>query len=235
MARAASASIVDWVYGELKARAVSYALKPGWRLNEGEIARSLGVSRTPLREAMNRLASDGFLTFAPNRGFFRRPLDAREIFELYEMRQTIEVASARLAARRAQAGELDELEAFLAESAGAGEDRPVAELVAFDEGFHERLVRLTGNREMLAALRNINERIRFVRWIDMESEKRRTTQNEHARILGALRSGDADQAAALLDEHIDRRMDQIIAQVKEGYARIYVGERDGEEAWSEMQ
>ena len=223
MQRNVSTSVVDRVYDALKAQAVAYALKPGSRLNEGELARSLGVSRTPLREAMNRLTADGFLSFSPNQGFFRKPLDAREIFELYELRQVIEVAAARIGARRADAAQLDELEAFLAVSVQAADNGSIDELVSFDEGFHERLVKLTGNSEMLGALRNINERIRFVRWIDMENGHRRSTQEEHLRILAALRAGDGNGAAALLDGHIDRRMDQIIAQVREGYARIYVG------------
>lgn len=228
LGRNSSASIVDRVYKELKSRAVNYALKPGSRLNEGEIARSLGVSRTPLREAMNRLTSDGFLEFSPHQGFFRKRLDAREIFELYELRRTIEVAAARLASCRARGEQFDELEAFLSLSAQAAETEPIDKLVSFDEGFHDRIVQMTGNAAMLAALQNINERIRFVRWIDMENN-RRSTQKEHVAILEALRAGNGDTAAALLDHHIDRRMDQIIAQVREGYARIYVEDSQSQE------
>ena len=68
----ASDSIVDRVYEQLKAMAVSYEFKPGERLNEGELAKRLGVSRTPLREALNRLNTEGFLRFTPGKGFFCR-------------------------------------------------------------------------------------------------------------------------------------------------------------------
>jgi DNA-binding GntR family transcriptional regulator len=88
-----SDSIVDRVYEQLKAMAVSYQFKPGERLNEGELAKRLGVSRTPLREALNRLNTEGFLRFTPGRGFFCRELDAHEIFDLYELRKSIEIAS----------------------------------------------------------------------------------------------------------------------------------------------
>ena len=86
----ASDSIVDRVYEQLKAMAVSYEFKPGERLNEGELAKRLGVSRTPLREALNRLNTEGFLRFTPGKGFFCRELDAHEIFDLYELRKSIE-------------------------------------------------------------------------------------------------------------------------------------------------
>src|SRR5436190_19317828 len=95
-----SGSIVDRIYNELKTLAISYEIKPGSRLNEGEIARKFGVSRTPVREALNRLTAVGFLSFTPSQGFFRKPLEAAEIFDLYEMRQVIEIASVRLAATR---------------------------------------------------------------------------------------------------------------------------------------
>src|SRR6201987_1623649 len=69
-----SDSVVDRVYEQLKAMSVSFELKPGERLNEGEPAKRLGVSRTPLREALNRLNSEGFLRFPPGKGFFCREL-----------------------------------------------------------------------------------------------------------------------------------------------------------------
>ena len=109
----AAVSVVDRVYEELKHRAITYA-KPGSRSNEGEMARSLGVSRTPLREALNRLTVAGFLSVSPSQGFFRKRLDPAEIFDLCEMCQAVEVASVRLAALRATSEQLDALEALLA-------------------------------------------------------------------------------------------------------------------------
>ena len=169
-------STVDRVYEELKHLAITYAIKPGSRVNEGAVARRLGVSRTPLREALNRLKAAGFLDFSPNQGFFGKALDPGDILELYEMRQAIEVASARLAAKRASVEALDEMDQYLAHSMRRTPGQSVDQMVALDEGFHERIVKLTGNRQMLDCLRNINDRIRFFRWIDMESERRRGTQ-----------------------------------------------------------
>ena len=108
-----SDSVVDRVYEQLKAMSIGFEFKPGERLNEGELAKRLGVSRTPLREALNRLNTEGFLRFAPGRGFFCRELDAHEIFDLYELRKSIEVASVRLAIKRAKDEDIDALLKFL--------------------------------------------------------------------------------------------------------------------------
>jgi DNA-binding GntR family transcriptional regulator len=218
-------SVVERVYGQLKALSISFELLPGDRVNEIEIAERLGVSRTPLREALNRLTSDGFLTLTPGKGFYRRPLDPKEIFDLYEFRQRIETAAAPLAIARASDEAIANICSFLAVSRAEVPNRTITELVELDESFHEKLMGLSGNAEMLRVLRNLNARIRFVRWIDMENGRRSTTQSEHMRILDAIAARDADRAVGLLNEHIERRLDQIVSVIREGYARIYMDRR----------
>lgn len=217
-----SESVVDRVYEELKNMAVSYAFRPGERLNEGDIARRLGVSRTPLREALNRLNTEGFLSFMPGRGFFCRQLDAQEIFDLYEFRKGLEIASARLAIARAQPEQIDALLAFLDETGPDPGERTAVELVDLDERFHEGLVEMSRNAEMLRVLRNVNARIRFVRWIDMDRLNRSKTQREHRDILLAMKARDEEACVSLLERHIDRRLDEITSAIKEGYAQIYM-------------
>jgi DNA-binding GntR family transcriptional regulator len=215
-------STVDRTYGLLKAMAIGFEFKPGERLNEVIIARQLGVSRTPLREALNRLTTEGFLRFAPGRGFFCRELDAREIFELYELRKAIEVASVKLAIQRASKDSIAALLTFLDETGPDPGNRSVIELVEFDEIFHERLMAMSDNIEMLRVLKNVNARIRFVRWIDMERGDRRQTQAEHRKILIALRTRNERTCVGTLEKHIARRLDQITSAIKEGYAQIYM-------------
>src|SRR3569832_1220939 len=128
-----SDSIVDRVYEQLKAMAVSYEFKPGERLNEGDLAKRLGVSRTPLREALNRLNTEGNQRNTPDKGFFCRELDAHEIFDLYELRKSIEVASVRLAIKRAKDEDIAALLAFLDAAGPDPGERSSVELVALDE------------------------------------------------------------------------------------------------------
>ena len=217
-----SDSVVDRVYEQLKAMSVSFELKPGERLNEGELAKRLGVSRTPLREALNRLNTEGFLRFAPGKGFFCRELDAHEIFDLYELRKSIEVASVRLAVKRAKDEDIDALLAFLDATGPDPGERSSIELVELDETFHERLMAMSDNAEMLRVLRNVNARIRFVRWIDMDRINRANTQAEHRAVLHALKARDEGTCVYVLERHIDRRLDTITSAIKEGYAQIYM-------------
>lgn len=215
-------SAVERVFQRLKLMAVSFEFRPGDRINEVALARELGVSRTPLREALNRLVADGFVNFSPNRGFTGRTLEVKEIFDLYEVRQQIETSAVPFITLRASAAGIESLSKYLDESAANVPGRTIDDLVALDEGFHERLIEFTGNPEMLRILRNVNARIRFVRWIDME-RRREFTQAEHRKILNAVAARDVEKATSLLNGHINHRLDQVVRAVKEGYARIYVG------------
>jgi len=217
-----ASSHVVRLYDHIKDKAISFAFKPGERINEVDLAKKLGASRTPLREALNRLTAEGLLTFERGRGFFCRELKPREIFELYQLRATLETASVRLACELATDDELEDVKKFLVET---GTDRGTMsseQLVEFDEIFHERIVSFTRNSEMARVLNNVNERIKFFRWVDMDN-RRNDTQHEHRNILRAICARDADKAAELMQQHITRRLDQITAAVKEGYARIYMG------------
>lgn len=217
-----SESVVDRVYGELRSMAIRFEFKPGERLHEGDLAKRLGVSRTPLREALHRLNIEGFLRISPGRGFFCRELDAQEIFDLYELRKSLEVAAVRLSAERASDADIDTLYNALDDAGLIATDSAETERVELDEKFHERLMMLSGNAEMLHVLRNVNARIRFVRRTDMTIANRMSTQQEHRLVLDRLRERDADGAAAILTQHIDRRIDRINAAIKEGFAQIYM-------------
>lgn len=223
------ANLSERAYEQLRTMAITYQFRPLERLAEADLCRRLKVSRTPIREALNRLVTEGFLVFTPNRGFQCRPLDAKEIFDLYEVRRSLEVAAVRLAAERATDAELAELGTFLKGSRAAPADASVVELVGFDEAFHERIAGFSRNAELLHILRNINARIRFCRWIDMENGRRAATQTEHAEVLAALVARDGDRCAEIMTGHITRRLDQIVDVIREGYARIYMGAYAGAE------
>jgi len=218
-------SSVNRAYAVIKEMAIAYHFKPGERINEVALAGKLGASRTPLREALNRLVSESFLTFEKGRGFFCREFKPREIFELYQLRSTLESAAARVACELASDDELAEITRFLDETGADNPSRSVEDLVALDEHFHEQVMALARNAEMLNVLRNVNARIKFFRWIDMES-RRRGTQSEHRAILDAIAARDPVLADERMKAHIALRLDQITAAIKEGYSRIYLGSPD---------
>jgi DNA-binding GntR family transcriptional regulator len=210
------------VFQTVRDMAISYQLKPGEKVSEIELAQRLGVSRTPVREALTRLVNDGFLLPA-SRGFVRRPLDVQETLQLYEARVAIECACLTLAIARATDAQIAEATAYLARSQEVPPDTPVEKLVELDEGFHLRIADMAGNTELRRVLVNLNERIRFIRWIDMEKVGRDSTQKEHRAILRALKARDAGVSERLLREHIGRRQDQIVEAITRGLAKIYLG------------
>lgn len=207
------------VFNTLREMAISCQLKPGERLSEIELAARLGVSRTPVREALNRLVTEGFLQPC-SRGFMRRPLDVQETLDLYEARVAVERECLRLALLRGTPDQLDEAQTFLNRSRAVSVDTPMAELVALDEAFHRRLAAMSGNAELQRMLASLNDRIRFLRWIDMEHVGRDSTQQEHQAILEALRRRDASAAERHLSDHIVLRRDQIAEAIRLTLARL---------------
>ena len=223
-----AADSAQQIYERVKTMAMTFEIRPGERLNEVEIAKSLNVSRTPLREALNRLMVEGFLTRAPNRGFTGRPLDAKQVFDLYELRRALEASIAGIACERATDEELLELERFVKASKDRPEDTNASSLLALDEQFHERVAQLTRNQEMVLAVKSINARIHYFRWIDMRNGRRRHTQQEHLRIVKALKERDAAVVMHLMTGHISQRLDRIVEVIRMGFAEIYMRDQHAE-------
>ena len=209
------------VLNRLRDMAIFYEFKPGERLSESELALRLGVSRTPVREALTVLAHEGFLE-ASSRGYTRRRLDVKEMKDLYELRLGVERDCCRYAVQRAQPEQIAELEAFLEHSRGVAIDTSASALVELDEGFHARLAGMSGNDELLRLMHRINQRIRFMRWISMNPEAREATQAQHQALLDALKARDAERMDALITDHISLRQDQIVSAVTKGLAHIFL-------------
>lgn len=211
------------VYDRIKAMATTFRLRPGEKVNELELSRQLGVSRTPVREALNRIAAEGFLIATPNRGYSVRPLDAKQLMALYEYRATVELGVVRLVCERATDEELADLARMVEGSRDEVEnDAQALRLLSQDEAFHERLAALARNPEFLRSVRSINERLRFPRWIDLKV-RRSQTRNDHPDIVRALQARDHATVQALMSQHIEKHLDQVIELTRAGYAEIYTG------------
>ena len=212
---------VNDLYARLKDMTVTFRVRPGERINEVALSREFEVSRTPLREALNRLVTENLIEFRPGEGFFCRALDAKTIFDLYELRSILEAAAVRIACERGTQEGFAELRDKLHSSGLKTEDQTIAQVTDGDEAFHIGIAQIAGNDELVRQLGQINDRIRFIRWIDMTSRVR-TTKGEHLLIMEALQARDADTAVTVMQNHIDKRMDQVVDAVKEGYSNIYM-------------
>ncbi|EGH71531.1 GntR family transcriptional regulator [Pseudomonas syringae] len=224
---ASSATYVGHAYDQIRRMTVTFQLRPSERLNESALCIQIGVSRTPLREALNRLASEGFLRSVAGKGFYCRDLNPDEIYQLYQLRKVIEIGGVKLAVERATEEEIEELASFISQTGPEAGDRTTDQLVELDEIFHERLLGLSGNAEMLQVLRNVNAKIQFVRWYDMDRAQRPHTQGDHRQVLVSLRSRDTSSCVDILERHIDRRREQIVTVIRDRLAQIYMPTNEG--------
>lgn len=211
---------VNDLYEQLKEMAVLYTIRPGERVNELELAEKFEVSRTPLREALNRLVAENLLHFVPNRGFFVRELHRQDIFDLFELRRSIEASAVQLAIVRAELKDVRALRKFWKDVLKNKTHASAADLTVKDEEFHVRLVALSGNNEMVRALHSINARIHFVRWIDLE-QRGHDAFAEHLDILDAIEARDAERCRELTEAHITWRMEEITTVVDAGVIRLF--------------
>lgn len=200
----------EQVYATLKAEIHDFLLVPGDRFSEAELGARLGVSRTPVREALFRLRNEGFLHVEAKLGWFVRPIDFAKLEELYDLRVVLELASVqRLCSRGASPQALEALkEVWLVPSAERLSD--ARQVGANDESFHASLVQAAGNGEIARVHWDLTERIRIIRRLDFTRPDRiEATYNEHAKILRAIIQRKSDQAQLLLKAHIEQSKAEV--------------------------
>ncbi len=177
------------------------ALLPGTRLRETELAERLGVSRTPVREAIRQLEADGLVAHVPRHGATLRRLDYAEVMELYEMRAVLEGTAARLAARAASDVEIDEMAALNDRMVEAG---TTPEATRLNRVFHATLLDAAKNRFLAKSMMSLQKAL-MILGPTMLSDAARAEEalGEHRRILAALTSRDGAEAEAAMRAHIE--------------------------------
>jgi DNA-binding GntR family transcriptional regulator len=191
------------VYLAVRNDLYDFRLAPGQRFSESEVAAQLGVSRTPVREALYRLRDEGYIDVASKSGWTVRPFEFETFERLYEVRVVLELAAVRKLCEMVPAPSLDELkDVWLVPPAERLADgREVGRL---DELFHQTLVIATANPELARIHREIADRIRIVRRLEFTMPDRiAKTYAEHAQILRAIVRRKLDQALMLLRTHIE--------------------------------
>lgn len=203
------------------------ALLPGERLNEVELARALGISRGPLREAIQRLTSDGLVVAVSHRGAYVRSFDAAELAELYEVRIALETHAVRLAARRADAGDLADLQEMLRLTEEVLEPGG-ASAYPSELDFHQRVVALAGNPMLLAATVDVHQKIQLARARSgRQPERAMRAFEEHRDVLGALLEGDGEAAAALITAHLEHSLQSGLALLRSDSSGAAAGDTTG--------
>lgn len=188
----------------LREAIVNGVLKPGERLMEIQLAEELGVSRTPVREAIRKLELEGFVIMIPRRGTYVADLSIKDINEVFEVRTALEVLAAGLAAERITEEELEQMERLLVSIGEYIEKGDLEKIVEVDSTFHDILYQATRNDRLVQIINNLREQLTRFRSISMAYPGRlKNTLEEHSRLVEALAARDHELAERLATEHME--------------------------------
>jgi DNA-binding GntR family transcriptional regulator len=187
----------------IRAGIISGELEPGEIYSATVLADRLGVSPTPVREAMLDLANAGLVEAVRNRGFRVLTPDERDLDEIGELRLMVEVPATRLVVERASEEELSALERVVADLESTAEEADLAGFLLADREFHIGLLEMTGNRRLVRLVDQLRDQTRLI-GLKALAESRRLTESarEHREILEALQARDADRVEELMRVHI---------------------------------
>jgi DNA-binding GntR family transcriptional regulator len=201
-ARAGSA---QEIYSQLKALIMSFELYPGSRVTETELADRFKVSRTPVREALQRLQLEGYLTVRPKQGCFIREIDIEEIDQHYQVRIALEMCAVELACTHMPDRALKELARQWDPAYQPTDEQDVQAMAERDEGFHIALAEGSGNFVLADYLQRVNHSIHIIRRLDFTKDMRvDLTYIEHHAVCQHLLKRDAIAAQQALTQHIRR-------------------------------
>ncbi|MGW8377698.1 GntR family transcriptional regulator [Streptomyces sp. ODS28] len=193
------------VYAHVKEGVLERRYEGGSLLTEGELAEAVGVSRTPVREALLRLEAEGLLRLYPKKGALVLPVSAQEITDVVETRLLVEEHAVRKCTPPSNAL-ITRLEELLDEQRAHAEAGDLAALAGADRCFHAEIVKATGNEILTRLYDQLRDRQLRMGVAVMHALPDRVTKNitEHAEILAALRAGDAEAAADAVRGHVGR-------------------------------
>jgi DNA-binding GntR family transcriptional regulator len=193
----------DLAFDSLKEAILSGDLKPGVLYSEPEIAKQLGISRTPVREALLDLSSRGFVAFIPRRGFQIKEITEKSISELYVFRMVLETGIIRIAAPRIDEAAIMRLEALHKEDKRAAAQQDMHGFIHVNREFHGYLAALTENSFLISAFENVRELIELASLnIRGRTHRMPDAVKEHKAIIDRLKERDTEGAVAMMQRHI---------------------------------
>lgn len=204
------------VFETLREAIISGRLKPGERLMEVQLAEEMGVSRTPVREAIRKLELEGFVVMVPRKGAYVADISLKDIADVFEVRAALEGLAAALAAERITEEELEQLERLLVQLAEKIEKNDLTGLIEIDTQFHEVLYRACRNAKLVQILGNLREQIQRFRATSLASPGRmKFALDEHKKIVEAVSERNVELARALAQEHIENAENSLLEALRE--------------------
>jgi DNA-binding GntR family transcriptional regulator len=203
-------SLRDQAYEAIKHQIITCAFKPGQAINEAQVALLLGLGRTPVHQALDRLMVEELVDILPRKGVVVRPVNLSEVLQITDARLVNEAHCARLAAAHVTAAEIRQLDGIVERGRKATARRDVEALVTLDRTFHTTLMRAARNPVFEDIVRRLQERsLRFWFIALTAQDQREAVQREHAAIVDALRNRDPDAAESAARCHIESFLQMI--------------------------
>jgi DNA-binding GntR family transcriptional regulator len=203
----AYSTLREWAYTQLREMIVTGLLRPGADIHEGQLCAQLGISKSPLREALRQLEQEGLVVAASQRGSYVAPFSPEDIAEIYSLRSYVETLEVRLATERATADDLRALHANIAameDCARRGDQRGFVER---DAEFHLLLARISGHKRLLRVQQSLQTdllRLMMYHLAGAGNAAVTDASTMHRAIVDALEARDRDAAERLMREHIHR-------------------------------
>lgn len=198
------------VYEELKAQILKGDIKPGTRMMEVELAEVLGVSRTPVREAIRKLEKEGLVKIEPRRGAYASELSVKDMVDILEVRQSMEGLAAYYCAQRINDEQKEQLRDYALAFNEAVEEGVYEEMISYDTKFHHLIVECCDNDILVHMVEQLQElvlRFRYLYYSDFKRAEQMPA--EHHEIFEAVASGDAERAREAAALHINRLKDMV--------------------------
>lgn len=209
------------VYEQLKMQILTGTIVPGTRMMEVELADEMGVSRTPVREAIRKLEKEGLVTIEPRRGAYASSISVKDMVDTLEVREDLEGLAAAMAAVRMTGEQTEELRRINQGYTEAIKNSDTEKIISFDEKFHRYIVACSGNKTLIQISETVQElalRFRYLYYDDFSRYANMPV--EHKQIIEAILSGNADAARETADNHVKRLKDFVT--------------REGESAFNHM-
>jgi DNA-binding GntR family transcriptional regulator len=205
-------SVADLVFGELYRRIVELELPPGMKLSEQEVARQMGVSRQPVRDAFFRLSQLGLIVIQPQRATTVSMISEEAVLQARFVRTALETETVRIVARDHDVSDISEFQRLLdaQERAVAADDR--VGFHALDDEFHQAIAVASGNAFAWTLIRENKAHMDRVRYLSLGFNAG-SALADHRRILAALRTRDPEQAAEAMREHLSR-IERLLQQIR---------------------
>ncbi len=215
VAKLEHSTLNEHVYRQIREAVTTGEIPTRTRLDEQSLATEMGVSRTPIREAIGKLTKEGLVEYRPYQGNFVRGFSARQVNDLYEVRKTLEALAVRLAVPRLTPDDLTALGTILDDVRAALDAGDMVTYAEADRRFHGAVAAASGNEMLVESLDRLGLQIQLVRTVanhDPATVVR--TAHQRPEILAALQARDTERAVRLMEEHIEGVRRAVVAQLE---------------------